>query len=118
MALLRSFRFAFEGLVHLLRTQRNARIHVVIAGAALVIAAWLQLPPAEWAILVLTIALVISLEILNTAMELAVTLASPEIHPMAKAAKDLSAAMVFVAAVASLLVGMLLFVPRLLARAG
>src|SRR4051812_22288061 len=67
----RSFRFAFEGLFYLFRTQRNARIHLIIAVVACVLSAWLRISRVEWAIIVLMIAIVLILEGLNTAIEAA-----------------------------------------------
>ena len=109
-----SFRFAFAGLGHLLRTQRNARIELAIGAAAIAAGLVLGLTPAEWAVLIVTICLVLILEGLNTSLELAVDLASPEIHPKAKAAKDLAAGMVLIAAIGSIAVGIALFGPRLI----
>ncbi len=109
----RSFYFAFAGLFFLLRTQRNARIEVLIGVLALLTSAWLRLGPVEWAVIIFTIALVLILEGLNTAIECAIDLASPEIHPLAKAAKDLAAGMVLIAAVASIAVGLLILGPPL-----
>ena len=114
--IVRSFRFAFAGLAYLLRTQRNARIHVLVGTLACVLAAWLRVGRVEWAVIVFTIALVIILEGLNTAVEAAIDLASPQIHPLAKAAKDLAAGMVLVAALASVAVGLLILGPPLWAR--
>jgi diacylglycerol kinase len=114
--LLRSFGYAFEGVAYILRTQRNARIELVVGIAAVLLAAWLGLSAVEWAVLVLTIVIVIALEWMNTALELVVSLASPEAHPSAKAAKDVAAACVLLGAVVSVLIGLLLFMPRLLAR--
>ena len=113
VGLLRSFRFALEGVSYLIRTQRNARIEVAIGFVVVVLAAWLRITGIEWAVLVLAMALVFALEALNTAIELSVTLASPEPHPLAKAAKDVSAAMVLIAAVASIVVGLVILGPRL-----
>jgi diacylglycerol kinase len=112
----RSFRFAFAGLAYLLRTQRNARIHVLAGTVACVLAAWLRISRVEWAVIVFTIALVVILEGLNTAVEAAVDLASPGIHPLAKSAKDLAAGMVLVAALASVAVGLLILGPPLWAK--
>jgi diacylglycerol kinase len=112
----RSFGFAFAGLAYLLRTQRNARIHVVVGALACAVAAWLRIGRVEWAVLVFTIALVVILEGLNTAVEAAIDLASPGIHPLAKAAKDLAAGMVLVGAIASVAVGLLVLGPPLWAR--
>jgi diacylglycerol kinase len=114
--IIKSFGFAFSGLAYLLRTQRNARIHVILGALACALAAWLRISRAEWAVLVFTIALVIILEGLNTAVEAAIDLASPEIHPLAKTAKDVAAGMVLVAAIASVVVGLLILGPPLWAK--
>lgn len=110
---MRSFRFALAGLAYLLRTQGNARIEVAIGLLAIAAGVLLGLSAPEWGVLVLTICLVLILEGINTAVELAVDLASPEMHPKAKAAKDLAAGTVLIAAVGSVVVGVLLFGPRL-----
>ena len=109
MSLIRSFGYAFEGISYLIRTQRNARIELAVGLVVLLVAAWVHVTPVEWAVPALTIALVLALEALNTALELAITLASPERHPLAKAAKDVSAAMVLIAAIGSVLVGIAIF---------
>ena len=111
--IIRSFYFAFAGLAYLFRTQRNARIHAVIGTIACILAAWVGISRAEWAVLVFTIALVLILEGLNTAVEAAIDLASPDVHPLAKAAKDLAAGMVLIAAIASVAVGLLILGPPL-----
>jgi len=113
--LLRSFQHALAGALYIIRTQRNARIEIVIGVVAIGVASWLGFSPIEWAVLALTITVVVGLEWINTALELAVTLASPERHPMAKAAKDVSAAVVLVGAIGSVVVGLFLFGPRLAA---
>jgi diacylglycerol kinase len=111
-----SFRFAFAGLAYLLRTQRSARIELAIGAGAAALAVWLGVGAVEWAVLVLTMALVLGLEGINTATELAVDLASPRQHPYAKAAKDLAAGMVLIAAAASVAIGLLIFGPPLWRR--
>ena len=116
MPLVRAFRFALEGAVYVIRSERNVRIQLVVGAAATVVGIWLGLAPVEWAVLALTMGLVIGLEWLNTAVEITVTLASPEEHPLAKAAKDVAAASVLVGAIASVAVGVFLFGPRLVAR--
>lgn len=112
--MLRSFGFALSGLFLLVRTQRNARIEVAIGLVAVAAGLVLSLSATEWAVLVVTICLVLILEGLNTSLELAVDLASPQLHPRAKAAKDLAAGMVLIAALGSVVVGALLFGPKLL----
>ncbi len=111
--LLVSFSFAFAGIGYLFRTQRNARIHVAAAAVVCLLAAWLRVTRVEWAILVLTIACVLILEGLNTALEAVVDLASPQIHPLAKIAKDVTAGMVLIAAIAAVIVGLLILGPPL-----
>jgi len=115
-SLFRSFGFAFAGLGFLLRTQRNARIHVTVGVIACALGIWLRIGRVEWAVMVFTIALVLILEGLNTAVEAAIDLASPQIHPLAKAAKDLAAGMVLIAAIASVAVGLLILGPPLWAK--
>ncbi len=116
IGIVRSFTFAFAGLFFLFRTQRNARIELFIGAAAFVVAWWVGISRAEWGVLVLTSGCVIILEGLNTAVEAAVDLASPEIHPLAKTAKDVAAGMVLVAAIASVAVGAIILGPPLWAK--
>ncbi len=111
--LARSFYFAFVGLFFLVRTQRNARIELLIGGLACGVGIWVKIGRVEWAVIIFTIALVLILEGLNTAIEAAIDLASPEVHPLAKAAKDLAAGMVLIAAIASVGVGLLILGPPL-----
>jgi undecaprenol kinase len=113
VSLIRSFGFALEGVSYLIRTQRSAQIEIAIGVIVIALAAWLGITAIEWAVLVLAMALVLALEALNTAIELAVTLASPERHPLAKAAKDVAAAAVLVAAVGAAIVGTIILWPRL-----
>ncbi len=111
-----SFGHAFRGWGYVLRTQRNAWIHAVIAIVVLILSIWLRLDPLEWAIIVLTMAMVFTAEFLNTAIEAVVDLASPEKHPLAKVGKDVGAGAVLIAASAAVLVGLLILGPRLWAR--
>ena len=113
MGLVRSFAFAIAGLRHLIRTQRNFRIELAVGGLVVVGGLWLGLDRGEWLALTLTIALVLVLEAVNTAVENAVTLASPAFSERARVAKDVSAAAVLIAALASVVVGALIFGSRL-----
>ena len=114
--LIASFRFALAGIAYLLSTQRNARIHLAVAGVVCLLAAWLRVARAEWSVLILTIACLFILEGMNTALEAVVDLTSPQLHPLAKIAKDVSAGMVLIAAVAAVIVGLLVLGPPLWAR--
>jgi diacylglycerol kinase (ATP) len=109
-----SFRYAFAGLGYLLWTQRNAKIHTAIGLAAIALGFIVGLDRFEWLMLTLTIAIVLAAEGINTALEAAVDLASPDYHPLAKIAKDVGAGTVLLTAIASVIVGLLLFLPRLL----
>ena len=108
-----SFRYAFHGWHHVLRTQQNIWIHTAIATVVFFLALWLRLPARDWALLILTSAGVFAAEFMNTAIEAVVDLASPELNPLAKIGKDVGAAAVLVAALAAVLVGLLILGPPL-----
>ncbi len=108
-----SFRYAFQGWFHVLLTQRNAWIHSAIATAVFIVGLWVGLSPRDWAVIILTIAMVFASEFMNTAIEAVVDLASPDKHPLAKIGKDVGAAAVLVAALAAVLVGLLILGPPL-----
>ena len=108
-----AFGHAFRGWGYVLKTQHNAWIHSVVATVVIVLGLWLNLPPRDWAVLVLTIAIVFMAEFINTAIEAVVDLASPVHHPLAKTGKDVGAAAVLAAALAAMLVGLLILGPPL-----
>ena len=112
----RSFSHAFSGLAYVFRTQKNTWIHALATILAISAGFWLQISRAEWAALALTIAAVWAAECFNTAIEAVVDLASPQLHPLAKIAKDSAAAGVLVTAIGSVIVGILLFGPALIAK--
>jgi diacylglycerol kinase len=113
---LASFRYAFAGLAYVLRTQRNMWIHAVIAIGVVVLGLWLGLSLVEWALLVLTIALVFTAETANTIVETTIDLITQEHHPLAKVAKDVAAGAVLLSAMAAVVIGLLILGPRLWAR--
>ena len=108
-----SFGHAYRGWWYVLRTQRNAWIHAVFTSLVVLVAIWLHLPLRDWAILLLTIALVWMTEFINTALEAVVDLASPQLHPLAKVGKDVGAAAVLIAALTSIIIGLLILGPPL-----
>jgi len=108
-----SFFYAFQGCWYGIRTQQNAWIHAVVSLLVVVMGFWLQLPPRDWAVVILAIAVVWSAEFFNTALEAIVDLASPERHHLAKIGKDVGAAAVLIAAGASAVVGLLILGPPL-----
>ena len=114
-----SFRYAAQGLIYGFRSQRNFRIHVAVGAITFSLGLWLQLLLAQLAVLVLTVAAVLVLELLNTATEAVVDLAiGRRFHPLARIAKDCAAAAVLVAALSSIVIAALLLLPPLLARLG
>ena len=112
----RSFRFAGQGLAYLLRTQPNFWVHCLAAVLVVVFVVALGTPAADAGVLVLAIGLVLVCEAFNSALEALVDLASPEYHRLAKVAKDTAAAAVLIAAVAAAAAGLIILGPRLLAR--
>ncbi|MFM7886353.1 MAG: diacylglycerol kinase family protein, partial [Pseudanabaena sp.] len=115
-----SFKYAGQGVSYAFRTQRNFRIHVAIGISALFLSLYFKLSALACAIISLTIALVLVLELLNTALEAVVDLTvGREFHRLAKVAKDCAAGAVLIAAIAALLIaGVLLFPHILIALVG
>lgn len=110
----KSFAYAFNGIKIAFRNEPNLKIHSIFAFSAIMVAAFLKVTTIEWLLLTFTIFYVITLELLNTVLEALVNLVSPEIQPYAKIAKDVSAACVLLAAIMSVIVGFVIFFPKLL----
>ncbi|OGM18788.1 hypothetical protein A2686_01990 [Candidatus Woesebacteria bacterium RIFCSPHIGHO2_01_FULL_38_10] len=110
----KSFGYAFEGIKTAFKNEPNLKIHSFFAIAALFLGFILKLDKIEWLILTFTIFWVISLELLNTVLEALTNLVSPEIKPYAKTAKDVSAASVLLAAILSIITGIVLFLPKII----
>jgi len=107
--LLDSFNFAFEGIVHTLRAERNMRLHFLIAATVMTLAIVADVSKIELIALLISITFVLITEMINTAIEAAVDLSTTEIHPLAKLAKDIAAGAVLIAAINALAVGYLVF---------
>ncbi|RJQ40585.1 MAG: diacylglycerol kinase family protein [Anaerolineaceae bacterium] len=110
-----SFQFAFEGFRYAIQTQRNLRLQLVAAVLVITISTFLPMELLEWAILFVLIALVIVAEILNTAIEKTIDLTIKEYDPLAKTVKDLSAAAVLFIAFTAVVVGLFIYLPKLMA---
>jgi len=108
-SLLESFNVAFEGIIHVLRTQRNMRIHFAIAIGVIVAALAFDVSRLELIALLLAIVFVLIAEMINTALEAAVDVASTSFDPMAKLAKDIAAGAVLIAAINAVAIGYLVF---------
>lgn len=112
---LNSFRYAFQGLADLFRSQANARIHLAATFLVLALGFWLGISRLEWAALAFCIALVLAMEAMNTALEYLTDFVSPGQHPLAGKAKDAAAAAVLIAAAGAAVVGAIVFLPKLYA---
>jgi diacylglycerol kinase (ATP) len=108
-----SFQYAFQGLLDLFQSQANARIHGIIAILVVSAGFIFQISRLEWISVICCIALVLSLEALNTAIEYLTNLVSPGYHPLAGKVKDVAAAAVLISAVAAVLVGLIIFLPKI-----
>ena len=117
-SLIDSFTDAFIGISTALKEERNMRIHFSFAAAVIIMAVWLRIERLELAVLILIICAVISLELVNSAIERVVDLAEPNDNPLAALAKRLAASAVLVVAVVAVVVGLIIFVPYLRARLG
>ncbi len=114
-----SFKYAWAGMTYAFQTQRNFRIHAVIGCVVVSLSLALRLPPVEVAVLGLTVAAVLAMELINTALESVVDLTVKQTyHELARIAKDCAAGAVLVSALAALLVGLALLVPPILVRLG
>ena len=114
-----SFKYAAQGLIYAFSSQRNFRIHIFIALLVIITSIWLQLSIFSFVILLLTIAAVLVLELINTAIEAVVDLAiGRRFHPLARIAKDCAAGAVLVASISSIIIASFLLLPALLIRVG
>ena len=111
----KSFVYAFSGLKKAFREEPNFKIHTAIAVFILILAGLLGFSAFEWVVLILTIFLVMAAELINTAVEDTLDLVSPELNERVGAIKDLMAAIVLLASVSSVAIGLLLFLPKIIA---
>ena len=109
--LFKSFGYAYNGIRSAL-SEQNMRIHFISAITVIIAGLLTGLAINEWLIIILVITLVIGAEMINSAIESVVDLSSPEIHPLAKQAKDIAAGAVLVFAIASVIIGLLIFLPK------
>jgi diacylglycerol kinase (ATP) len=111
---IRGFGYAFKGLGHAAKTQLNFRVHSVLALIAVLLGYALHISTAEWLWVSLCIGMVLLTELINTAIELLVDLVSPEYNEKAGRVKDMCAAAVLITAITALVIGLIIFVPKLL----
>jgi diacylglycerol kinase (ATP) len=111
-----SFNFAFEGIIHVLRTQRNMRIHFAIASVVLIAAVWTGVDRIELIALLLAISFVLIAEMINSALEAGIDVATTSFDPLAKLAKDIAAGAVLIATINAVAVGYLVFSEQIVER--
>jgi diacylglycerol kinase (ATP) len=110
----KSFGYAFKGLAYAYGTQLNFRIHLVLTAIALLLGWYLHISTNEWLWIALCVTIVLSAELLNTAIETLTDMVSPGYHPKAGHVKDIAAAAVTITAIFALIVGCIIFIPRLI----
>ena len=111
--LINSFRYAIEGLISSFKTERNMKIHILAMIIVIALGLSVRLNKIDWYICIILIALVISSELFNTAIETIVDMISPEKNEKAKLVKDISAAAVLVLAIGAVIIGLMVFIPYL-----
>lgn len=111
---IKSFGFAINGIKSVIRSEANMKIHIAISIAVVILGILLKISLNEWLVCLLCMAIVFSLEMLNTAIEHIVDLVSPDYHPLAGKAKDAAAGAVLVAATLAAITGTCIFLPKLL----
>ena len=108
-----SFKYAFEGIQEAWKTEQNLKIHFMIMFLVIIAGIVLKISAIEWIICLVLFGLVISLELVNTAIETTVDIAMPEINEKAKFAKDIAAGAVLFSAIISAIIGLIIFIPKL-----
>lgn len=111
----RSFRYAFEGIFNTIRAERNIKIHLTVTVLVVIFGAALHISETEWFICLILFGLVISLELVNTAVEAVVDLVTEERKPLAKKAKDAAAGAVLFSAIMAAIIGCVIFLPKIFA---
>lgn len=113
-----SFKYAFSGFFYVLKTQKNAWLHLAATVIVIAVSSWLKIGRLEWLAILLVIGLVWMAEFMNTAFEVTVDLASPEKHPLAKIGKDVGAASVLIAAILAVIIGVIVLWQPLIDKLG
>ena len=111
----KSFTYAFTGIKTACKTEQNFLFDAIFGILTIIAGFLLKLNAIEFAIVLVAIGLVISLELINTAIEYTIDMAMPEIHPLAKAAKDISSGAVLISAILALSVGLIIYLPKFIA---
>ncbi|MBA4535868.1 diacylglycerol kinase family protein [Bacillus aquiflavi] len=111
--LFRSFSYAFQGVKYVITTEKNMKIHLFVTVIVVILGMVLSLSPIEWLFILFAIGGVLSLEMINTAIERTIDLVTKDYHLLAKRAKDVAAGAVLIYAILAVIVGMIIFGPKL-----
>lgn len=114
----RSFRYAFDGLKYAFKYEQNLGVHVLATLFVVFLGVVFKIAAYEWVLCVLAIGLVIATELINTSIEATIDLLSPEYNKLAKISKDTASAAVLVFAIAALIIGLIIFLPKIIAFIG
>ena len=112
--LINSFKYAIRGIKSALKSEQNMKVHFIIMELVILMAIILNISTFEWLIILICFMSVISSELFNTALEKCVDLASPKFNELAKLAKDISAGAVLITAFFSALIGLIIFLPKII----
>ena len=113
--IINSFKYAVQGFMQAFKSEKNMKIHVLIAFLVILAGIIFKISVIEWIICLALIGVVISAELFNTAIETTVDLAMPERNEKAKIAKDVSASAVLILAISSAIIGLIIFLPKITA---
>jgi diacylglycerol kinase (ATP) len=111
----KSFTHAFRGLSVFIKTTHNAWVHLFVGICVIILGWFLCISHIEWMILIFVIGMVLVTEALNTAIEIDIDLTSPNFHPYAKDTKDVAAGAVLIATITAIIIGLIIFVPKIIA---
>lgn len=109
-----SFKCASQGIMQAIKTERNVKIHIAIMILVIIAGIALKITKQEWITCIILFGLIISLELVNSAIETTVDIVMPEINEKAKNAKDIAAGAVLVSAIAAAIIGLMIFIPKII----
>ena len=111
---LQNFKYCFDGIFYALTNEQSMISHFIIATLTVVLGFVVKLSKMEWFFVIILIALVLATEFVNTAIEAVVDMVMPDIHPLAKIAKDTASAAVLTVSIAALIIGLIIYIPKIM----
>lgn len=112
--IINSFKYAFNGLIDTYKTEQSVWIYIPVSLLVILMGFYFKINTVEWLVILLVLGVILSLELINTALESVVDLVTDKYHPLAKKAKDTVSAAVLVFAVASVIIGLIIFIPKII----